>query len=391
MKIVFLSHPSFLPSQSMPRYINWLSQGMERLGHDVEVWSPKPKWYLIPAPGIIKKWLGYIDQYFLFPLYVRKRLASMPSNTLFVFSDQALGPWVPIVKHRPHVIHCHDFLAQKSALGLIRENPLSWTGKKYQNYIRKGYNSGKCFISVSANTQKDLSSFLNKQPMISSIVYNGLNQPFALSSNIAGTRELLTKEITIELTRGYILHVGGNQWYKNRDGLIEIYDAWRDMGGVLPLLLIGSTPNKKLLNTFNKSPYKNDIHFLTGKGDSFIIEAYRGASILLFPSIAEGFGWPIAEAMASGCPVITTNEAPMTEVGSNAAFYIPVKPSSGDNSSWTIKAAEVVMNALNLSIDERNNVIEKGLSNIKRFNSENSLKQIEAIYKDVVKMNFNLE
>ena len=43
---------------------------------------------------------------------------------------------------------------------------------------------------------------------------------------------------------------------------------------------------------------------------------------LLFPSLAEGFGWPVAEAQACGCPVVTSNRAPMTEVGGLAATYI---------------------------------------------------------------------
>jgi hypothetical protein len=49
---------------------------------------------------------------------------------------------------------------------------------------------------------------------------------------------------------------------------------------------------------------------------------YSGAEALLFPSLEEGFGWPIAEAQACGCPVVTSNRAPMTEVGGDAAFYV---------------------------------------------------------------------
>ena len=49
---------------------------------------------------------------------------------------------------------------------------------------------------------------------------------------------------------------------------------------------------------------------------------YSRAKSLLFPSLAEGFGWPIAEAQACGCPVVTTGRPPMTEVGGDAAIYI---------------------------------------------------------------------
>jgi glycosyltransferase involved in cell wall biosynthesis len=76
----------------------------------------------------------------------------------------------------------------------------------------------------------------------------------------------------------------------------------------IPLLLIGESPDMKLLEAYSKSPFKSDIHILTGIEDKWVQRAYAGAIVFLFPSYAEGFGWPIAEAMASGCPVITTRK-----------------------------------------------------------------------------------
>src|SRR5437763_1072894 len=101
----------------MPRFATMLSDGMKQRGHTVELLTPSPRFYRLPVPAYIKKWFGYIDQYILFPRAVKKRLKKMHQECLFIFTDQALGPWIPLVKDRPHVIHCHDFLAQRSALG----------------------------------------------------------------------------------------------------------------------------------------------------------------------------------------------------------------------------------------------------------------------------------
>jgi glycosyltransferase involved in cell wall biosynthesis len=49
---------------------------------------------------------------------------------------------------------------------------------------------------------------------------------------------------------------------------------------------------------------------------------YSCANLMLFPSLQEGFGWPIIEAQACGCPVVTSNRMPMTEIGGDAATYI---------------------------------------------------------------------
>jgi len=387
MHIVFLTHPAFLGSQSMPRFAAMLVQGMQQRGHQTEIWTPKPIFYKLPIPNILKKWAGYIDQYIVFPAHVRRRLKSNPANTLFVFTDHALGPWVPLLAHRPHVIHCHDFLAQRSALGQIPENPTSSSGQQYQAYIRKGYQKGKNFISVSERTRTDLHEMLGYKPTISEMVYNGLNQDFEMH-NTQTARMAVSKETDISTTKGYLLHVGGNQWYKNRTGVIQAYNAWRsNFKKTLPLLMVGIMPNSKLMDEFNKSPYKQDIHFLTDKSDAFIKQVYSGASVFFFPSLAEGFGWPIAEAMASGSPVITTHEAPMTEVGGTASFYVPRKQYHENIYDWAIQAASKINEILNLTLYEREEAVAAGVVNARRFDTEKSLNAIEDIYKRILSQN----
>ncbi|KJD34633.1 mannosyl transferase [Tamlana nanhaiensis] len=384
MNIVFFAHPDFLNHQSMPRFTKLLADGMKARGHKITIWMPEAKAIKLSKSPILKKWFGYIDQFFFFPKSVKRKLKLLSDDTLFVFTDHALGPWVPLVINKPHVIHCHDFLAQKSALNQIPQNPTSWTGKQYQKYIRDGYSNGKNFISVSKKTKEDLHQFLSSKPQSSTFVYNGLNQVF-VPQNKKDVREQLSKDININLNAGYILHVGGNQWYKNRVGLIEIYDAWRNIASSsLPLILIGQKPDIDLAKAVEASPYKKDIHYLSGMPDSMVKKAYAGASLFLFPSLAEGFGWPIAEAMASGCPVVTTNEAPMSEVGGNAAFYIPLKPIQSDEIDvWSSEAAAVVNKVISLSSRELMTIERKGIENAERFNQDKALDAIERQYIEI--------
>jgi hypothetical protein len=176
VNLIFFCHPDFMNSQSMPRFAKMLADGMTERGYSVQQWKPRPFFYRIPATSFLKKWLGYIDQFLVFPLQVRFRLKKKPSNTLFVFTDHALGPWVPLISHYPHVIHCHDFLAQQSALDKIPENKTGRTGKWYQSYIFRGYSKAKNFISVSQKTQQDLHALLQSRPPTSEIVYNGMSR-----------------------------------------------------------------------------------------------------------------------------------------------------------------------------------------------------------------------
>lgn len=383
MRIVIFCHPSFPGSQSMPRYARWLAGGMQERGHEVESWQPKPFFYSLSVPGVLKKWLGYIDQYILFPIQVRKRLKALPEQTLFVFADQALGPWIPLVANRPHVIHCHDFLAQRSALGDFPENRTSWTGKSYQAYIRRGYRKGKNFISISNKTRADLHQFLKTHPSVSEVIYNGVN-PIYAPGQVTESRSVLSTRFGIDLSAGYLVHVGGNQWYKNRKGVLEIYTTWRNVyGRNLPLLLIGEEPAPELVELAESSGFKNDIHFLTNVDDQHVIHAYRGADVFLFPSLAEGFGWPIAEAMACGCRVMTTNEAPMTEVAGKAASLIRRRDEK-DSPFWAEEGAVCIEQILNETPDKRSELRNEGFLTIKKFNIQKLTDQIEDTYKKVL-------
>lgn len=384
MKIVLFTHPSFLEHQSMPRYANMLLNGMKERGHEVVIWSPKARFYKLPLMKSFKKWLGYVDQYIVFPIEVKLKLYKSSNDTLFVFADQALGPWVPLVNNKKHVVHCHDFLALKSALGMIPENPTSFTGKLYQNYIRKGFSKGKYFISISKKTQQDLHKFHLGKIVNSVVCYNGLSRPF-FSLPRQESRDLLGTKLNIVLSNGYIMHIGGNQYYKNRKGVLEIYESWRSMYNIkIPLVLIGEQPSNELIIMRQKSLFKDEIHFIADLSDNYVNIAYSGASCLLFPSLDEGFGWPIIEAMASGCPVITTNKAPMNEVGGMAAFYIHKKPT--DTAHWQLwkeNGALMVEKVLTLNSFQQNEANERSFSQSQKFTAENSINAIEAIYKEI--------
>lgn len=385
MNLVFFTHPEFFPSASMTRFARLLTTGMKAKGHTVSCWSPKATFFTIPLPVLNKKWLGYIDQYVVFPNTVKKQLETCPPDTLFVFVDNALGPWLPLVANRPHVMHCHDFLALRSALGEETENPTSLTGQQYQKYIHQGYKQGRHFISDSYKTKEDLHRFAGNPPTTSEMVYVGLN-PLFHPHDPCEARLSLSKRTGLDLSNGYLLHVGGNQWYKNRIGVLDLYTALRETSAVtLPLLLIGHEPSPTLLARQQSSAFSDSIHFLSGISDEQVCMAYSGASLFLFPSLAEGFGWPIAEAMASGCPVLTTNEAPMTEVAGGAAILIDRRPrTEPEVKQWAKKSATVIHNTLSLSPADRALLIQKGLANAQRFAIGSYIDEIERIYQQVL-------
>jgi glycosyltransferase involved in cell wall biosynthesis len=386
--IVFFAHPAFLQLRSMDRFTELLTKGMRARGHNIRIWHPTPLFSRIPAGKHAKKWLGYLDQFILFPLAVRMRIMGSKSEMLYVFTDQALGPWVPLIGDKKHIIHCHDFLALQSACGMVSENVTRWSGRKYQSFIKRGFTRGKNFISVSKKTNKQLQSYISTTDTRTEVVYNGLHECYQPTDCLTA-RDYMIRETGLNLTQGYIMHVGGNQWYKNRKGVIEIYNAWRlGYQATLPLLMIGESPSDELWEEVYASKYKDEIYFLPGRNDEFIRNAYSGASLLLFPSLAEGFGWPIAEAMACGCQVVTTNEAPMTEVGADAAFYIDRRPfKSIEVPYWAHTAADLMHRIICAPESDHKMSVDAGLQNSKRFDVTTALDKIEQIYLQVIEQN----
>ena len=124
MNLVFLAHPEYLGLRSQAHFVRMLATACQARGHNVQVRQPKGALQQRARGTAAAKWAGYVDQYLLFPRELRRLALADAADTLYVFCDQALGPWVPAVAHRPHVVHCHDLLALRSALGEVAENRL---------------------------------------------------------------------------------------------------------------------------------------------------------------------------------------------------------------------------------------------------------------------------
>jgi len=368
----------------MPRFARMLEQAYVTRGHQVKVWAPQAKLHKLIPVGRLSKWAGYVDQYLLFPIWVRKQVKLQPADTLYVFCDQALGPWVPLVNHKPHAVHVHDLLALRSALDDVPENPTGWSGKLYQRYIRRGFKQAKHFISISNRTREDLHRFGQVTPIISEVVYNGLNYPYApMPKNQALT---LLKQANLSVpSEGMLLHLGGSQWYKNLAGVIRIYIEYaKTETKPSPLWCISPGPSAVLHTLLKQVPAHGHIKFIQGIDNQALHAAYAVARVFIFPSLAEGFGWPIIEAQACGCPVITTNAAPMNEIGGSAATYIPQLKTTDDAGAWSENAVQTLRQLLAMPASQKKTLVETGIANVVRFNVDGAIEGYLSVYQQVL-------
>lgn len=389
MKIVLFSHPAFLPSQSMPRYANMLVQAYRTRGHDVAVWTATAQTRRWLEGTRWAKWAGYVDQYLLFPRQVRKKLREQSADTLYVFCDQALGPWVPLVRHLPHVVHAHDLLALRSALGLIPENPTPASGRIYQRYIRQGFRQARHFIAVSGRTRADLQEHAGIPLDHIDVVYNGLNQVFEpVPPDVA--RPLLTQAGLPESERGFLLHVGGSQWYKNTVGVLKLYHHYLlnqpacKGEAPLPLVMVCPPPAGQIAQALAELPAGADVRFVKGLDSPTLKAAYAMARVFLFPSLAEGFGWPIVEAQACGTVVLTTDDAPMNEIGGPATCYLRRLTTAESVDAWASDGARQLASMLAWTPEQRQARVQQGLEWAKRFEADHAIEGYLAVYRKVL-------
>ena len=388
MKIVLFSHPSFMKSKSMPRFASMLEAGYKSLGYEVSVYSPKPFFYklskLIPKSA---KWLGYIDQYIIFPAQIKAYIVfNKPIETVFVFCDQALGPWVPLVKNYPHAIHVHDLLALKSALGLVKINKTKWTGRLYQRFIKNGFEKGRCFISISKKTTNDLEELSNIKPTISEVVFNGLNYPYKRISENLVQEQFSRNNIHLNY-KGYLFNIGGNQWYKNRLGLIYLYKYYvMSIELPLPLVILGpkaSNKEQEILSEISTANKSARVLFLKDIDAMLLNALYSGARCLLFPSHEEGFGWPIIESQSSGTCVLTTDSAPMNEIAGDHSILFSSTENYRDNNIdvWAKENTKLLLEFLMLPKSKIMELEKKSIGWAENFSEQHTLDKYLTIYK----------
>jgi len=176
----------------------------------------------------------------------------------------------------------------------------------------------------------------------------------------------------------YLLFIGTIESKKNvtliADAFFTIADRYPD----LRLVIVGK-PTWEDMSSFYKmvdeSKFRDRV-ILPGYVDVTVKrKLYSHARCFLFPSICEGWGNPILEAMACGCPVITSNVTAMPEAGGDAALYI-----SGNDPELLVEKIDAVL----ASDGIRNTMIRKGLEHSRLFSWDKTASEVESVYRKVL-------
>jgi glycosyltransferase involved in cell wall biosynthesis len=182
-----------------------------------------------------------------------------------------------------------------------------------------------------------------------------------------------------------LLHVSGSQWYKNLPGVIQLYTEYaKTDANPLPLWCISPSPSPAVQQILKTVPARGQVQFFQNLDNPALVAAYSLARVFIVPSLAEGFGWPIIEAQACGCPVMTTDAPPMNEIGGPATSYLPLLRSADDVHTWAASGASTLKTLLALTPLQRQQRVAQGLSHAARFNADDAIAGYLQIYQQVL-------
>jgi glycosyltransferase involved in cell wall biosynthesis len=354
--------------QSMQLFCDMLARGLSELGHTIRIARPEPvAGRIVRRSTGVGKWLGYLDKFLVFP----QRLAREASWADVVhICDHSNAFYASVLKRIPNIVTCHDLLAVRGALGEDTDCPASRSGKVLQKWILNGLRQAGMVACVSSFTQRDLDR-LAGPAVKSQVVMNGLNQPYRrLSRDEASSR---LKSIVGLETRPFVLNVGSSLRRKNRDGVLRIFQK-ASASWDANLVFAGAPLTPDLVELGDRLKISNRIIQVVDPDHQVLEALYNRAHAFVFPSRFEGFGWPVIEAQACGCPVLCSDRCSLPEIAGGSALVRAAEDEEG--------FAQDILALLDPSL--RDAWSSRGFLNSQRFSTSNMLKQYVSLYERLI-------
>tara|TARA_B100001057_G_C22846859_1_gene949398 strand:- start:711 stop:1811 length:1101 start_codon:yes stop_codon:yes gene_type:complete len=283
-----------------------------------------------------------------------------------------------IKKIKPDIIHTTDYF--KSNLDKGKPLVVTVHDLTHEIYYHE-YGRNKDFrpkerildladsiICVSKNTKKDLLKFYHINEKKIKVIYHG--------NNLNDIKKDLKKKSNY-LDFKYFLYVGGRKRYKNFFSIIDVFKKNKQIYNEFKIVCFGGG---QLLNSEKKVLVEKNIDlskiiFFPDQDDQILFDLYKNATALIYPSLNEGFGMPILEAMSLGCPVVSSNTSSLPEVYGEAAL-----------SFCPLSHSELLNNLEKIAFESelRKKLITSGLKQSLKFSWKNCANETLSVYKKLI-------
>ncbi|MGB0387139.1 MAG: glycosyltransferase family 4 protein [Ardenticatenaceae bacterium] len=345
--ICYAKDATKIPPFDLPANFRWQRLGLTQ---KQAIWL----WHRLHLPLPIDLWLG------------RPTLYHSPDYTL-----------PPLARARG-IVTIHDLSFE--TLPEVHEPKL----RRYlQSAVPYSIKRATHVFADSESTRQDIIDYYNTEPAKITVVYPGVEPRFRpFKANLPADGAALHQvRSTYDLERPFILIVGTLEPRKNMATLIRAFARYRRQGkNELQLVIAGGggwlSERETLQKLVVELALTDDVYFTGFVPDEQLPALINLAQAMVYPSLYEGFGLPVLEALACGVPVITARNSSLTEAGGHAAHYI-------DNARDADALAHALTDVLHDQA-KRQHMIAKGLDHAKKFTWESTGRQVVGLYKQVL-------
>lgn len=268
--------------------------------------------------------------------------------------------FLPFLGKKPFVITHHDVIPEKFSTQYASLD--GFTKAQKQKILGKAAK----IIAVSENTKQDLIEIFNIFPEKIEVIYH--------STHFVTYKP--TEGFDIETPKKYLLYIGNRENYKNFDFFVKSIAPILTKDEDLYLVCGGNGKFSEIeQNLFAQLNVSNKVIHQEIANDDVLYRLYQKAIGFVYPSLYEGFGIPILEAFACGCPVILSNCSCFPEVAQEAALYF-----QPDDEEHIAHQVEEFLNNAELRLG----LVKKGYQRLKDFSPEITAKKTLEVYKSVV-------
>lgn len=225
-------------------------------------------------------------------------------------------------------------------------------------------------IAVSKATKEDLVKKLHVKPERITVIYEGFNETLFKSVDTVNLKKVLQVYQLEE--QNYFIFLGTIQPRKNLQKLIKAFSKLTSKNS--QLIIVGNKGwlSNEIYNAPREFGVEKQVKFLGYVKDKDLPYLYKGAIAFVYPSLFEGFGLPILEAQAVGCPVLTSNVSSMPEVAGEAAIFID---------PYSVESITTGLEKISKP-GTRENLSTLGKENVKRFSWEKSAKKTLSVIEE---------
>jgi glycosyltransferase involved in cell wall biosynthesis len=359
---------------SMDRYGRELARAINRhvVGFAARTYTPRE----LLAEDALARWpilhkvARYHDRYAAYP----QRVARVRSDIHHVV-DHSYAHLAGALPRRRTVVTCHDLMLLRMADGTVSGGSAGRITPAAFRYSIRFLRDAAAVVCDSQATALDVERYAHGDPSRLHVVYPGLNAGFRpqAASVVAEVRQ------RYRLPSGQILlHVGSAASYKNLEGVLRVLAVLvRARGRDCWLVKIGDALTSAQHTLAEELRIADRVVQLGSVPEADLPSLYCAASLLLFPSQWEGFGWPPLEAMACGLPVVASNRGSLAEIVGDAALVAPPHDPGA-----LADAAEVILG------DEarRADLIQRGQQQVAQFTWEHAAQAVAGIYTRVLQV-----